>query len=157
LSFSSWFGILFINVFGSWQGSFGVNTAAGGTNSDGSGKDATGPQTNGQVIQTQVFHFAPKSNSGNQTFTPDNSSASIQNTGAGSNNHVVLAAANTQGPSGPVSQTSNKSSGLLWTAGSLFALAGVLSAEEAVARRKEARAKFRNYIHGITVQPLKRS
>jgi hypothetical protein len=31
LSFSNWFGILFINVFGSWTGSFGVNTAAGET------------------------------------------------------------------------------------------------------------------------------
>jgi hypothetical protein len=156
LSFSSWFGILFINVFGSWHGSFGVNTAAGGTNDNGGSKDATGPQTDGQVIQTQVFHFAPKSNTGSQTFTPDNNSASIQNTGSGSNNHVVLAAASTQGPSGPVSQTSGKSSGLFWTAGSLFALAGVLSAEEAVARRKEARAKFRSYLNGITVQPLKR-
>lgn len=29
LSFSDWFGVLFINVFGSWNGSFGVNTSAG--------------------------------------------------------------------------------------------------------------------------------
>jgi hypothetical protein len=29
LSLSGWFGILFINVFGNWNGSFGVNTAAG--------------------------------------------------------------------------------------------------------------------------------
>jgi len=36
------------------------------------------------------------------------------------------------------------------------ALAGVLSAEEAVARRKESRAKFRSYLDAITVQPLKR-
>lgn len=28
-SVSDWFGILFINVFGSWQGSFGINTASG--------------------------------------------------------------------------------------------------------------------------------
>ena len=26
---SDWFGILFINVFGNWYGSFGVDTAAG--------------------------------------------------------------------------------------------------------------------------------
>jgi hypothetical protein len=157
LSFSSWFGILFINVFGSWHGSFGVNTAAGGSSNNGGSKDAAGPQTNGQVIQTRVFHFAPKNNSGSQTFTPDNSSANIQNNGPGSDNHVVLAAVNTQGPSGPTQKAPSKSFGLFWTAGSLFALAGVLSAEEAVARRKEARANFRNYIHGITVQPLKRS
>lgn len=29
LSLSGWFGILFINVFGTWNGSFGVNTSAG--------------------------------------------------------------------------------------------------------------------------------
>ncbi len=29
LNLSDWFGILFINVFGSWTGSFGVNTSAG--------------------------------------------------------------------------------------------------------------------------------
>jgi hypothetical protein len=29
LSLSNWFGILFINVFGRWNGSFGVNTSAG--------------------------------------------------------------------------------------------------------------------------------
>lgn len=29
LSLSDWFGVLFINVFGTWNGSFGVNTSAG--------------------------------------------------------------------------------------------------------------------------------
>jgi hypothetical protein len=29
LSLSNWFGVLFINVFGDWNGSFGVNTSAG--------------------------------------------------------------------------------------------------------------------------------
>lgn len=29
LNLSSWFGILFINVFGNWNGSFGINTSAG--------------------------------------------------------------------------------------------------------------------------------
>lgn len=29
LALSNWFGILFINVFGSWTGSFGINTSAG--------------------------------------------------------------------------------------------------------------------------------
>ncbi len=31
VNFTDWFGVLFINVFGNWQGSFGVNTAAGGS------------------------------------------------------------------------------------------------------------------------------
>jgi len=154
LSFSSWFGILFINVFGNWQGSFGVNTTAGGTADSSS---ATEPQVIGQPAQTQVFHFNPKTTSGSsgQTFIPTDNSANVQNTGPSTGNHFVLASADTKGPSGPV-QTPGKSFGLFWTAGSLFALAGVLSAEEAVARRKETRAKVRSYIRGITVQPLKR-
>jgi hypothetical protein len=156
LSFSSWFGILFINVFGSWQGSFGVNTSAGGDNNKDNSNDEVS-QPAGQVTQTKVFQFVPKTGgSSDQTFTPVDTSANIQNTGPGSDNHVVLAAADVQGPSGPVRHAPGKSFGLFWTAGSLFALAGILSAEEAVARRKEARAKFRKYVHAITVQPLKR-
>jgi hypothetical protein len=31
LSLSNWFGVLFINVFGNWSGSFGINTSAGDT------------------------------------------------------------------------------------------------------------------------------
>jgi len=31
LSLSNWFGVLFINVFGNWTGSFGMNTSAGNT------------------------------------------------------------------------------------------------------------------------------
>jgi hypothetical protein len=34
ISLSDWFGILFINVFGSWNGSFGVNTSAGTTSTE---------------------------------------------------------------------------------------------------------------------------
>ena len=34
---SDWFGVLFINVFGSWQGSFGVDTAAGNVPAGGRG------------------------------------------------------------------------------------------------------------------------
>lgn len=30
LNFSDWFGVLFINVFGDWNGSFGIDTVAGG-------------------------------------------------------------------------------------------------------------------------------
>lgn len=47
LSFSDWFGVLFINVFGSWNGSFGINTDAGNT----------------PVVETptppQIFNFVP--------------------------------------------------------------------------------------------------
>jgi hypothetical protein len=153
LSFSNWFGILFINVFGNWQGSFGIDTAAGGVKSD------SGP-AGGQTVQTQVFHFAPKTNSasGDQTFTPVNASADIQNTGptSQSSNRTVLAAVGTQDKARPSAQQPNHSVGLLWTAGSLFLLAGIITTEETIARRKEARANLRRYVHSITVQPFKR-
>lgn len=48
LSFSDWFGILFINVFGTWNGSFGIDTAAGNTpDTSGStgGSSSDGPST----------------------------------------------------------------------------------------------------------------
>lgn len=53
VSLSDWFGILFINVFGTWNGSFGVNTAAGGPD---------GPDTPTSTNETppQVFSFAAK-------------------------------------------------------------------------------------------------
>ncbi len=37
VNFSDWFGVLFINVLGSWNGSFGANTAAGGMGGKGAG------------------------------------------------------------------------------------------------------------------------
>lgn len=53
LNLSDWFGVLFINVFGNWTGSFGVNTAAGDpiatpavatTTSGGAGGNAPAPE-----------------------------------------------------------------------------------------------------------------
>lgn len=34
INFTDWFGVLFVNVFGSWNGSFGTNTAAGNSKSE---------------------------------------------------------------------------------------------------------------------------
>jgi hypothetical protein len=57
LSLSDWFGVLFINVFGSWNGSFGVDTIAGNPT-------APVPSTPGSNQNTtptvQAFRFVPK-------------------------------------------------------------------------------------------------
>jgi len=45
---------------------------------------------------------------------------------------------------------------MLWTAASLFFLIGAVSTEELIANRKAAQARFRKYLHSITVEPLKR-
>lgn len=63
LSLSDWFGVLFINVFGTWHGSFGVDTTAGNTpksNTAGSG---------GAV--PQLVTFVP----GNTESTPNGNSS----------------------------------------------------------------------------------
>lgn len=61
LSLSDWFGILFINVFGTWNGSFGVNTAAGNRPVPGNNSGASTPAGSNPAT-AQVFRFVPKSN-----------------------------------------------------------------------------------------------
>ncbi|MEO6513285.1 MAG: hypothetical protein ABIO22_01305 [Candidatus Saccharimonadales bacterium] len=63
LSLANWFGILFINVFGTWNGSFGVNTSAGDpvTTPDttgGRGGDGSTPST---PATPQLFKFVARS------------------------------------------------------------------------------------------------
>ena len=57
LSLNGWFGLLFINVFGTWTGSFGINTPAGDpvTPSDSNSSDNSG---SGDASPT--FQFVPK-------------------------------------------------------------------------------------------------
>ena len=65
LNLSSWFGVLFINVFGDWVGSFGVDTEAGETAQNNSPRNQ--PQAsaqssassggNGNTAVPQVFSF----------------------------------------------------------------------------------------------------
>jgi hypothetical protein len=150
---TNWFGVLFINVFGSWIGSFGINTAAGNPPaSDTSGTTSGG--NSALVKAVKVFGFVPGGGNSNQNFGVVQLASATNPTNNSDNQHgTVLAAVNNSTP--PKHQTGNRNS-LFWTAGSLFLLAGVLSAEEAVARRKEARMKFRKYIHSITVEPLKK-
>lgn len=51
LSLSDWFGVLFINVFGTWNGSFGIDTAMGNLPASASG--------NSTVQEVKVFNFVP--------------------------------------------------------------------------------------------------
>lgn len=57
---SDWFGVLFINVFGTWTGSFGVNTAAGDP-LENTGLAGIAPSTASTPAATpQTFAFIPK-------------------------------------------------------------------------------------------------
>lgn len=61
INLSGWFGVLFINVFGSWNGSFGVDTAAGGRGGGGASQQAAGNAAPAaqQAQNQQVFAFVP--------------------------------------------------------------------------------------------------
>jgi hypothetical protein len=74
---SHWFGILFINVFGTWHGSFGVNTSAGDPVTPTAQPVAGSPAFDRQAgtaaaaigaLPAQVFRFVPKTS----TFVPSN-------------------------------------------------------------------------------------
>ena len=61
LAFSNWFGILFINVFGTWNGSFGVNTSAGDPITlPRPGTFGSAPDPAQAFGAVQVFRFVPK-------------------------------------------------------------------------------------------------
>ena len=68
-SLSNWFGVLFINVFGSWNGSFNVNTAAGNIPGSGGGLGAQKESTSSSDVK--VFQFVPSDN-GKLNITPSN-------------------------------------------------------------------------------------
>lgn len=59
LSLSDWFGILFINVFGTWTGSFGIDTIAGIVPSDSS-SSVGNTTSNVSANQSTLFRFVPK-------------------------------------------------------------------------------------------------
>ncbi len=98
LTLSNWFGILFINVFGTWNGSFGINTSAGDpiTAAANTAAMAGGAE--------QAFSFAPNNGGGNGSgssgnhffFAPSTASGgggnSISNSGPASSNSILAAA-----------------------------------------------------------------
>ena len=86
LSLTDWFGILFINVFGTWHGSFGVNTDAG-TIAQALNEAFSGG-TNGSATsahQAKVFQFIPKTD-GNFTLSATQNNAQSGTSNSNSNN-----------------------------------------------------------------------
>ncbi len=62
LSLANWFGILFINIFGNWNGSFGINTAFGNviTDPDTTTPPAANPNTNNSASSTTNSSSVPQ-------------------------------------------------------------------------------------------------
>ncbi len=98
LTLNGWFGLLFINVFGMWNGSFGIDTAAGDPV-----LHLPAPTHNTSNPPAPVFRFVPSSNGGgsivqnNTAGTGGTTPATTQTPG------VVLAATHRAG--GPMSSS----------------------------------------------------
>ena len=76
-SFSDWFGVLFINVLGSWHGSFGIDTAAGGSSSAPTTPTQSATSTPA-VTDVRVFRISSTSSNGDAAYkvTPVSSTTS---------------------------------------------------------------------------------
>ncbi len=102
LSLSGWFGILFINVFGTWNGSFGVNTSAGDpVAAAGAGGGSGSPFVAAGTLPT-VFGFVPHS-SGGGSFVPfGGAGTSSDDNGSGTSTpNAVLASSTLHRPTSP--------------------------------------------------------
>jgi len=130
ISLSDWFGILFINVFGTWNGNFGVQTAVvvppnnGGSGSGGSSSSGGNSSGSGSGAGSPaVFRFIPahQRNYSSRTFTSytNTTAADFTSTGNEDNQYApvnsnsvgqptVLSAANSNNRSGNVSLQTSK-------------------------------------------------
>jgi hypothetical protein len=79
LSLSGWFGILFINVFGTWNGSFGSSTYFADLDAANSASGNSGSNST-VAAPMQVFRFLPKT--GSSTSSSDPSSGGSANGGS---------------------------------------------------------------------------
>lgn len=75
LSLSNWFGVLFINVFGSWTGSFGIDTIAG-TVGPVTPPTSTGGGSSTSDTRSTLFSFVPKEVASTTIFHNSSSNAS---------------------------------------------------------------------------------
>ena len=146
LSFSDWFGVLFINVFGSWTGDFGNDTAAG-NRPTASGSAGQNTRTSGQppaspAIVAHAFMFtreAPEKNGTAASAGSGNSSFGSQGSGTGtaantpgegsntrSNDTAILASSTTPTNSG--GKTANAGAAQTASADWTFTIMGIIIA-----------------------------
>jgi hypothetical protein len=78
LGLSGWFGVLFINVFGSWLGSFGVDTERGNTPATTGGMGGVNPPAASNAVPNQpiqfIAHTADTATHGASVFAASNNS-----------------------------------------------------------------------------------
>jgi hypothetical protein len=95
-SLSNWFGILFINVFGSWKGSFGVNTEAG--NAPVSPAPSGNNDPTAGTSTPQVFRFVPTAFGQTLSDVDTDISSSQEVVSSAKDKGVVLAASSNKRP-----------------------------------------------------------
>jgi hypothetical protein len=92
LSLANWFGILFINVFGIWNGSFGINTSAGDPVAAVTATGGVGGDTfAGTTAVPQMFTFVART-VGSIGATGPSSQSFVESSSLGADHGVVLAA-----------------------------------------------------------------
>ncbi|HEU5004860.1 MAG TPA: hypothetical protein VFT49_02110 [Candidatus Saccharimonadales bacterium] len=123
-SLSDWFGILFINVLGTWHGSFGINTDAGNLPAGSGGGEALGfnsgfhaPASSGSSAKVFVFGFIPNQDGG---FSAADYGATTSNSGNDSssqNNHKTtpqVLGASTDNPNPPTPTSGSGDGSISW-------------------------------------------
>jgi hypothetical protein len=117
MSLANWFGILFINVFGSWNGSFGIDTAAGDPPVTAPAATDDPVTAVSQIPKTfATFHYTPTSANHNTSSSAGSSSTSNNASASLSQGGAVLAASHTQSGSNlttPSASTNVKSANFL--------------------------------------------
>jgi len=108
LSLSDWFGVLFINVFGIWNGSFGVNTSAGDPIASSDPNKPTNNPVQAATQQSLIrsFHrltgFTPTGKSGTATNSaPPFETAAVLGDATPSLNHTASTVRRTTQPTAP--------------------------------------------------------
>lgn len=136
LNYEDWFGVLFINVFGSWNGGFGVDTAAGGQRPipgavAAGGKGAGGPDVLGTAEEQDVSGVAyvarrvMATTASSSGFT---TSGSNDNNGAASTSSAAteMLTTSSEQPSAAATGTINNSSAQLWVPAVMVMLGGAI-------------------------------
>ena len=141
LSLANWFGVLFINVFGSWNGSFGVDTPPAATSTTST---TTSSGSGGGTNQTlEVFHFSPNtSSSGNGSTSPASGSSAGSTAATGANVAKVLGSTTKNKTLGNAIAKSPQPSKLILSAfGSGFMGIALLGTEQVSSARKRRHLK----------------
>ena len=109
LALSNWFGILFINVFGTWNGNFGIAPVLSPADMTGGGMPTGGNTGPGTPAAMAVFRFVPSGSTGGSGHGTSGTAASISNTGPGSTNSIASHQVALHGPTPALASPSHPS------------------------------------------------